>query len=130
VGAVNLGPGRRIVLQDSPRGVSRLGSQAGTQAPDPTPVSTQNRGSQAGSTIHNLPAEYAAGVFAFPGLWLHPDFRFCALGAFVMVRVDRLALNGLDEAQPGRRHRGLRYWGRLTAVRVYSPVSGGSIIAA
>ena len=43
VGAVNLGPGRRIVLQDSPHGVSRLGSQAGTQAPDPTPVSAQNR---------------------------------------------------------------------------------------
>src|SRR5580700_6389907 len=58
VGAVNLGPGRRIVLQDSPHGVSRLGSQAGTQAPDPTPVSAQNRGSRAGSTIHSLPAEY------------------------------------------------------------------------
>src|SRR6476619_5359395 len=58
VGAVNLGPGRRIVLQDSPHGVSRLGSQAGTQAPDPTPVSAQNRESRAGSTIHSLPAEY------------------------------------------------------------------------
>src|SRR6185312_17371668 len=57
VGAVNLGPGRRIVLQDSPHGVSRLGSQAGTQAPDPTPVSAQNRESRAGSTIHSLPAE-------------------------------------------------------------------------
>jgi hypothetical protein len=53
----------------------------------------------------------AAGVFAFPGLWLHPDIRFCALRAFVVVRVDRrLALNGLDEAQRGWRHRGLRYW--------------------
>src|SRR6185312_14754338 len=59
VGAVNLGPGRRIVLQDSPHGVSRLGSQAGTQAPDPTPVSAQNRESRAGSTIHSLPAEYS-----------------------------------------------------------------------
>src|SRR6185369_16056376 len=64
VGAVNLGPGRRIVLQDSPHGVSRLGSQAGTQAPDPTPVSAQNRESRAGSTIHSLPAEYFAGVAA------------------------------------------------------------------
>src|ERR1700730_11655775 len=59
VGAVNLGPGRRIVLQDSPHGVSRLGSQAGTQAPDPTPVSAQNRGSRAGSTTHSLPADSA-----------------------------------------------------------------------
>ena len=53
-------PGARptIVSQDSPDGVSRLGGQAGTQAPDPTPVSRQNRGSRAGSTIHSLPAEY------------------------------------------------------------------------
>ena len=32
------GDGRQIVSQDSPYGVSRIGGQAGTQAPDPTPV--------------------------------------------------------------------------------------------
>ena len=36
-----LGPGRQIVSQDSPDGVSRIGGQAGTQAPDPTPVPGQ-----------------------------------------------------------------------------------------
>jgi len=45
--------------RDSPReGVSRFAGQAGTQAPDPTPVLRQDRGSRAGSTIHILPAEY------------------------------------------------------------------------
>jgi hypothetical protein len=37
------GDGRQIVSQDSPYGVSRIGGQAGTQDPDPTPVSRQNR---------------------------------------------------------------------------------------
>jgi len=41
VGAVNLGPGRQIVSQDSPYGVSRIGGQAGTQAPDATPLSVK-----------------------------------------------------------------------------------------
>ncbi len=54
----NLGPGRQIVSRDSPNGVSRIGGQAGTQAPDHTPVPSQNRASRAGSTIHTLPAEY------------------------------------------------------------------------
>src|SRR6266568_650343 len=45
--------------QDSPSGVGRFGGQAGTQASDPTPVSGQNLGSRAGSTIHILPAESA-----------------------------------------------------------------------
>jgi len=54
-GAVNLGPGRQIVSQDSPDGVSRIGGQAGTQAPDHTPVSSQNRGSRAGSTNPQSP---------------------------------------------------------------------------
>ncbi len=58
MGAVNLGPGRQSASQDSPYGVSRIGGQAGTQAPDTTPVTSQNRGSRAGSTIHSLPAEY------------------------------------------------------------------------
>src|SRR6476646_2500531 len=61
-GCLNLGPGRQIVSQDSPDGVSRIGGQAGTQAPDPMPVSSQNRGSRAGSTIHILPAEYVLVV--------------------------------------------------------------------
>jgi len=63
---VNLGPGRQIVSQDSPDGVSRLGGQAGTQAPDPMPVSSQNRGSRAGSTIHSLPAESECLTAALP----------------------------------------------------------------
>ena len=57
-GAINLGPGRQIVSQDSPDGVSRIGGQAGTQAPDPTPQFSQDQGSRARSTIHSLPAEY------------------------------------------------------------------------
>src|SRR5580704_10871675 len=54
-----LGPGRQIVSQDNPNGVSRIGGQAGTQAPDPTPVLSQDRGSRAGSTTHILPADSA-----------------------------------------------------------------------
>ena len=48
-----LGPGRQIVSQDSPDGVSRIGGQAGTQAPDPTPVpgQTGEAGPEALSTV-------------------------------------------------------------------------------
>src|SRR5580700_6329107 len=53
----NLGPGRRIVSRTARKGVSRFAGQAGTQAPDPTPVLSQDRGSRAGSTIHTLPAD-------------------------------------------------------------------------
>src|SRR6266487_2046651 len=59
VGATKPGPGRQIVSQDSPSGVSRFGGQAGTQATDPTPPLDRNQGSRAGSTTHILPAEYA-----------------------------------------------------------------------
>ena len=52
-----LGPGRQIVSQDNPSGVSRFGGQAGTQASDLTPAPGQNHGSRAGSTTHSLPAE-------------------------------------------------------------------------
>src|SRR6478736_5587956 len=55
----NLGPGRRIVRRTAREGVSRFGGQAGTQAPDPTPASPQNRASRAGSTKTILPADYA-----------------------------------------------------------------------
>src|SRR6202011_3683553 len=55
-----LGPGRQIVSQDSPSGVSRFGGQAGTQASDLTPAPGQNRGSRAGSTTHSLPADFGA----------------------------------------------------------------------
>src|SRR5438270_5350884 len=56
---INLGPGRRIVSRTAREGVSRFAGQAGTQAPDPTPVLSQDRGSRAGSTIHILPADSA-----------------------------------------------------------------------
>jgi hypothetical protein len=60
VGAVNLGPGRQSASQDSPYGISRIGGQAGTQAPDATPLFSQDQGSRARSTIHSLPADYEA----------------------------------------------------------------------
>src|SRR5580704_13786256 len=68
----NLGPGRQIVSQDSPSGVSRIGGQAGTQAPDPTPAPSPNHGSRAGSTIHSLPAEseLEGGQLHMPRTWL------------------------------------------------------------
>src|SRR5256885_15694952 len=55
---INRGPGRRIVSRTAREGVSRFAGQAGTQAPDPTPVLSQDRGSRAGSTIPILPAEF------------------------------------------------------------------------
>jgi len=51
------GPAGRSIARQPRGGVSRIGGQAGTQAPDPTPVPGQDRGSRAGSTIHTLPAE-------------------------------------------------------------------------
>src|SRR6266700_1699981 len=60
VGARNLGPGRQIVSQDSPSGVSRFGGQAGTQASDATPPPGKTGGSRAGSITHILPADYAS----------------------------------------------------------------------
>jgi len=53
------GPAGRSSRRTSPDGVSRLGGQAGTQAPDPTPVSSQNQESRAGSAIRTLPADSA-----------------------------------------------------------------------
>ena len=67
-----LGPGRQIVSQDNPSGVSRIGGQAGTQAPDPTPTPGQKRGSRAGSTTHTLPAEYARPHYLTPASALLP----------------------------------------------------------
>src|SRR6266487_3863847 len=67
-GARKPGPGRQIVSQDSPSGISRIGGQAGTQAPDPMPAPPQNRGSRAGSTIHSLPAEYESAPYLASGL--------------------------------------------------------------
>src|SRR5713226_576906 len=60
VGAKNLGPGRQIVSQDSPSGVSRIGGQAGTQASDPTPAPPRNQGSRAGSTYPQSPCRIFA----------------------------------------------------------------------
>src|SRR5215467_7966739 len=59
VGAKNLGPGRQIVSQDSPDGVSRLGGQAGTQAPTRRPHHRETTEAGPGSTTHILPADSA-----------------------------------------------------------------------
>ena len=78
VGAVYLGPGRQIVSQDSPDGVSRIGGQAGTQAPALTPVSSQNRGAgpEALSTV-SLP-NIRACCQADPLLRWRADYLLCA----------------------------------------------------
>ena len=91
-GAIDLGPGRQIVSQDSPSGVSRFGGQAGTQAPDPTPVPHQNRGSRAGSTIHIFPADYSR-------LMRVPSVRLASrrsTGSGVLPHSRRSAGPGLD----------------------------------
>ncbi len=76
----NLGPGRQIVSQDSPSGVSRIGGQAGTQAPDPTPVLSQDRGSRAGSTIHSLPVDSAAQARQVAGAVRYPPAGYRSAG--------------------------------------------------
>src|SRR5580704_3355423 len=78
VGAVNLGPGRQSASQDSPYGISRIGGQAGTQAPDATPLFSQDQGSRARSTIHSLPAESAS----------------CIDGEFAVIAPRRMAGSG------------------------------------
>ena len=62
----NRGPGRQSASQDSPYGISRIGGQAGTQAPDATPPFSQDQGSRARSTIHSLPAEYSRLALGLP----------------------------------------------------------------
>src|SRR2546430_13515655 len=57
----NWDPADRSFRKTTRYGVSRLGGQAGTQAPDPTRPSPQDQGSRAGSVIHTLPAESGAG---------------------------------------------------------------------
>src|SRR6266536_5218409 len=56
-------PADRSSRRTARGGVSRIGGQAGTQAPDPTPTPPQNLGSRAGSTIHILPADSARRPF-------------------------------------------------------------------
>src|SRR4249920_2106568 len=55
----NLGPGRHNGSHNSPTGVSRIGSQAGTQAADATRAPRRSPASRAGSTSYSLPADYA-----------------------------------------------------------------------
>ena len=87
----------QIVSQDSPDGVSRIGGQAGTQAPDPTPVSSQNRGSRAGSTIHTLPADYLLSLMFLFEVSVE---RISASSGFLLEGLrsagSRSALVGLD----------------------------------
>jgi len=52
------GPAGRSIRRTARTGVSRFAGQAGTQAPDPTPLLSRDRGSRAGSTTHTLPADY------------------------------------------------------------------------
>ena len=117
VGARNLGPGRQIVSQDSPSGVSRIGGQAGTQASDPTPAPPQNRASRAGSTIHSLPAEYLRDscrrlehVLArrSPRSGCRPaNLRFSSILIVVSARA-RWPSKVMREAWPGLR--GVTFW--------------------
>src|SRR5260370_12382472 len=112
-GAVKRGPGRQIVSQDSPSGVSRFGGWAGTQAPDPTPVHRQNRGSRAGagSTTHILPADYerlryvTALLVRFEVLLVRSDDY---PPADPQQPSDELALPHLQRARVRRRARHLR----------------------
>jgi hypothetical protein len=53
----NWDPADRSFRKTTRCGISRLGGQAGTQAPDPTRPKRQDRGSRAGSTTHILPAD-------------------------------------------------------------------------
>ena len=64
----NLGPGRQIVSQDSPSGVSRIGGQAGTQAPTLRPHhrKTAEAGPEALSTF-SLPNRAPVLCLSFPG---------------------------------------------------------------
>src|SRR5271166_3494829 len=57
----NWDPADRSFRKTTRCGVSRLGGQAGTQAPDPTLIPPQNRGSRAGSHIHSLPVYSVRG---------------------------------------------------------------------
>src|SRR6266568_1802405 len=52
-----LDPGRQIVSQDNPSGVSRFGGQAGTQAPDPMPAPPQTGEAGPEAPIRILPAD-------------------------------------------------------------------------
>jgi hypothetical protein len=85
---INLGPGRRIVSRTAREGVSRFAGQAGTQAPDPTPVLSQDQGSRAGSTIHILPAESAC---------VNADYLVATVGA----PTDQFCLSWLAGSLPG-----------------------------
>ena len=51
-------PTNRFAGQPEQRQPNRRSGR--TQAPDPTPRPSQNRGSRAGSTIHTLPADYVS----------------------------------------------------------------------
>src|SRR4029077_7530705 len=55
----NWDPADRSFRKTTRYGASRLGGQAGTQAPDPTPPYSQDQGSRAGRAIHTLPADSA-----------------------------------------------------------------------
>lgn len=76
----------------------------GTQAPDTTPVTSQNRGSRAGSTIHSLPAEsewrHAGWVVWGDGLISSSSVRYqqdCRQRAAPSVSAtDRCLVHGLS----------------------------------
>jgi hypothetical protein len=54
------GPADRSSRRTARSGVSRIGGQAGTQCPDPSPPPNHHRGSRARSTTHTLPADSRA----------------------------------------------------------------------
>src|SRR5258707_7905429 len=103
VGAMNPGPGRQIVSQDNPIGVSRFGGQAGTQAPDPNAPSSQSQGGRAGSITYILPAESAR-----LRLWICCSDSRSRLVSYVRA--------------PRRRHQQLRRHQSLASVHYLSPL--------
>jgi len=88
VGARKPGPGRQIVSQDSPSGVSRIGGQAGTQAPTLRPYHHKTAEAGPEALIHILPAESGAAAAAnMTGAVAVQKSRFCVLRRSTVFRL-------------------------------------------
>src|SRR6266699_90812 len=82
VGARNLGPGRQIVSQDSPSGVSRFGGHAGPQAP--TRRAHHAKTAEAGAEPEGLPTSPLPNRTGLGGLQAGPGTA--QIGLFGTVR--------------------------------------------